>query len=332
MSQVRLTLDEVDALARAAFLKAGCDEANADALTRTIWRAERDGAKSHGLFRVPALVAALVSGKAKAKAAPKITKREGVVIQMDGDQGYAPTAHDVGLPELIRVAKDRGIGGLAIRDVFHFAAPWPEVETICDAGLVGYAMTASPPYMAMPGGKRRVFGTNPIAWGWPRKDGAAMIYDMATAHSARGEVMMAARDGHEVEAGAGIDKDGNPTTDPNEILEGAQLPFGGYKGAALALMVDLMAGPMIGEKTSLGIEAADDGVGPALGGQVIFAFNPALFGGADAYQQGEALFADLKSDPGVRLPGDRRAAVRPTTPTEGVEIPASLHETIQGLI
>ena len=332
MTQVRLTLDEVDALARAAFVKAGCDDANAAALTRTVWRAERDGAKSHGLFRVPALVAALVSGKANAKAEPKITHRAGVVLQMNGDQGYAPTSHDVGLPELIEVAKANGMGGLAIRDVFHFAALWPEVETICDAGLVGYAMTASPPYMAMPGGKRRVFGTNPIAWGWPRKDGVPMIYDMATAHSARGEVMMAARDGHEVEIGAGIDKNGNPTTDPNAILECAQLPFGGYKGAALALMVDLMAGPMIGEKTSLGIEAADDGVGPALGGQTIFAFNPEMFGGVDALAEGEALFADLKSDPGVRLPGDRRAAVRPKTPAEGVEIPESLHETIKGLI
>lgn len=332
MSQIRLTLDEVDALARAAFRKVGCDEPNADALTRTVWRAERDGAKSHGLFRVPALIAALASGKANRTAAPKITKRAGVVLQMDGDKGYAPTAHDVGLPELIDVAKTNGMGALAIRDVFHFAALWPEVETICDAGLVGYAMTASPPYMAMPGGKRRVFGTNPIAWGWPRKEGAPVIYDMATAHSARGEVMMAARDGHQVPLGAGIDVDGNPTTDPAKILEGAQLPFGGYKGAALALMVDLMAGPMIGEKTSLGIEAADDGVGPALGGQTIFAFNPEMFGGANALEEGEALFADLKSDPGVRLPGDRRAAVRPTTPADGVEIPASLRETIQGLI
>lgn len=332
MSQIKLSLDEVDHLARSAFLKVGCDEANAEALTRTVWRAERDGAKSHGLFRVPALVAALASGKANKIAAPKITKRAGVVLQMDGDQGYAPTSHDVGLPELIEVAKTNGMAGLAIRDVFHFAALWPEVETICEAGLVGYAMTASPPYMAMPGGKRRVFGTNPIAWGWPRKDGVPVIYDMATAHSARGEVMMAARDGHEVEIGAGIDVDGNPTTDPAKILEGAQLPFGGYKGAALALMVDLMAGPMIGEKTSLSIEAADDGVGPALGGQTIFAFNPEMFGGANAMEDGEALFANLKSDPGVRLPGDRRAAVRPTTPADGVEIPASLHETLKGLI
>ena len=75
MSQIRLTLDEVDALARAAFLKVGCDEANAAALTRTVWRAERDGAKSHGLFRVPALVAALASGKANPKAAAAATRR-----------------------------------------------------------------------------------------------------------------------------------------------------------------------------------------------------------------------------------------------------------------
>ncbi|MEM7270512.1 MAG: Ldh family oxidoreductase [Pseudomonadota bacterium] len=331
MSDVTLTLDEVWSLAEAAFLKNGCDAANAEALTRTVWRAERDGAKSHGLFRVPALIKAIASGKANGKAAPKITDRKGVVIGIDADQGYAPTSHMIGLPALAEVAKSQGMGALAIRDCFHFAALWPEVETLTDQGLVGMAMTASPPYMATAGGKRRVFGTNPLAFGWPRADAPPVVFDMATAHSARGEVMIAARDGHQAHEGAGIDKDGNPTTDPNAILEGAQLPFGGYKGAALALMVDLMAGPLIGEKTSLDIGRADDGVGPALGGQTIIAMDPSFFGSSDAIAHGEKLFSELKEEPDVRLPGDRRAAERPKTPETGVVIPASLHDSISAL-
>ena len=332
MSETRLTLDEVDDLARRAFLASGCDEANAAALTRTVWRAERDGAKSHGLYRVPALIAAIASGKADGEAVPRIDSIDGVVIQMDGAAGYAPTAHAVGLPELAMLAKAQGMAALAIRNVFHFAALWPEVETLTDEGLAGIAMTASPPYVAAAGGKRPVFGTNPIAFGWPRADGAPpVVFDMATSFSARGEVAIAARDGHDAPDGAGIDADGNPTNDPNEILKGAQLPFGGYKGAALALMVDLLAGPLMGEATSLEIKARDDGKGPALGGQLIIAMDPARFGGGEAVAAGERLFADLTSEPGVRLPGDRRAAERPKTPVDGVVIPTSLYETIKAL-
>lgn len=331
MTETRLTLDEVDALARAAFRAAGCDEANADSLTLTVWKAERDGAKSHGLFRVPALVAALKSGKANAKAAPRIEAVDGVVVRMDGDRGFAPTAHAIGVPKAAEIAKAQGMAALAIRDVFHFAALWPEVEALTDRGLVGFAVTASPPYMATAGGKRRVFGTNPIAFGWPRAEGSPVVFDMATAFCARGELGIAARDGHAAPEGAGIDRDGDPTTDPAAILEGAQLPFGGYKGAALALMVDLLAGPLIGEKTSLEIGAADDGKGPALGGQTILALDPAKFGGADALARGERLFAALREEDGVRLPGDRRAGVRPKTPTEGVTIPQSLYDTIKGM-
>lgn len=332
MADIRLTLDEVETIARAAFLANGCDEPNAEALTRTVWRAERDGAKSHGLFRVPALIGAIASGKANGRAAPSIEAEAGAVIRMDGDRGFAPTAHMIGLPRLAETTRALGLGALAIRNVFHFAALWPEVETLTDQGLVGMAVTSSPPYVAAAGGKRRVFGTNPIAFGWPRADGAPPVaFDMATSFCARGEIGIAARDGHDVPAEAGVDVDGNPTTDPNEILKGAQSPFGGYKGAALALMVDLLAGPLIGEKTSLEIGAADDGSGPALGGQFILAMDPGMMGAEDAVAHGERLFATLTAEDGVRLPGDRRAGIRPQTPRDGVTIPQSLFDKIKEL-
>ena len=214
----------------------------------------------------------------------------------------------------------------------HYAALWPEIEDLTNEGLAAMAFTSSPPYVHMAGGKRRVFGTNPMAFGWPRSGQAPMIFDQASSVTARGEILIAKRDGHVAPDGAGIGPDGAPTTDPAAILEGAQSPFGGYKGAAIALMVDLMAGPMIGELTSLEIAEADDGAGPALGGQLVLAFDPARLGGADAAAQGERLFQALLEEDGVRLPGMRRASVRPTTPKEGVEIPTSLFEQIKGLM
>lgn len=329
MSHTRLTLDEVMDLAVAALAANGADMANAAAIARCMWRAERDGAKSHGLFRIAGYVGAFRSGKANGAARPAIASREGAIVAMDCDRGFAPLAHEIGLPVLAEVAQRHGMGALALRRCLHYAALWPEVETLCDEGLAAMAFTSSPPYVHAAGGKARVFGTNPMAFGWPRPGQPPMVFDQASSLTARGEVMIAARDGHQAPEGAGVGPDGAATTDPKAILHGAQSPFGGYKGAAIALMVDLLAGPLIGELTSLEIGAADDGKGPALGGQLILAFDPAKFGAADAAAHGEALFARLLAEDGVRLPGSRRAAARLKTPEEGVEIPTSLYDQIK---
>lgn len=332
MSETRLTLDEVMNLALAALGAAGADKPNAAAIARVMWRAERDGAKSHGLFRTAGYVSAIRSGKANGRASPRIVSHEGAVIRMEGDRGFAPVAHETGLPAVAELAKSQGLAALAIRRCLHYAALWPEVETLTEQGLAAMAFTSSPPYVHTAGGRRKVFGTNPMAFGWPRPGQPPMIFDQASSLTARGEVMIAARDGHQAPEGAGVGPDGEATTDPKAILEGAQSPFGGYKGAALALMVDLMVGPLIGELTSLEIEAEDDGIGPALGGQLILAFAPERLGGGGAVEHGERLFAELLSEPGVRLPGARRAATRSKTPVDGVTIPTSLYEEIQGMI
>lgn len=329
MSETRLSLDEVMELALNALKSAGADEENAEAIARTMWRAERDGAKSHGLFRAPGYCASIRSGKSNGRSKPKIISSEGATIRMDADMGFAPVAHRIGLPAVAEAAKANGLGALTIRRCFHYAALWPEVETLTDMGLAAMAFTASPPYVHTAGGKRRVFGTNPMAFGWPRPGQPPMIFDQASSLTARGEIMIAARDGHKAPEGAGIGPDGVATTDPNAILKGAQSPFGDYKGAAIALMVDLLAGPLIGELTSLEIGEEDAGEGPASGGQLILAFSPERLGGADAVAHGERLFTELLKEPGVRLPGQRRALTRPKTPEEGVIIPTSLYDEIR---
>ena len=157
-----------------------------------------------------------------------------------------------------------------------------------------------------------------------------MVFDQASSMMARGEIQIAARDGHEVPPGAGIDSQGNPTTDPNEILKGAQLAFGGYKGASIALMIDLLAGPLIGEVTSYeaGEQDNKDG-GPPTGGEFMMALDPARFGDPDnVHEHAERLFARMLDQEGTRLPGDRRYVNREKTRTDGIEIPQSLHEQI----
>ena len=332
MGKIRMTLDQCRALATQVLADNGCDRPNAEAIAATVTAAERDRCHSHGLFRIPGYVTSLRNGKANGRAAPRAERLGPTMIRVHGDGGYTPLALELGRAPLIEAAREFGMAALAITRTIHFAALWPETEALAKQGLVAMAFTSSPPYLAPAGGKRPFFGTNPMSFAWPREGRPPMVFDQASAAMARGEVMVAARDGHALPDGAGIDADGNPTNDPAEVLKGAQLPFGGHKGSAIALMVDLLAGPLIGEATSAEAGAADNGDGTAaLGGELILALDPARFGAADPLGHGERLFADLLAQPGTRLPSDRRFKARAETPSTGIEIPQSLYDSIRGL-
>jgi len=204
-----------------------------------------------------------------------------------------------------------------------------------EAGLAALACTAYKPVVAPAGATEAFFGTNPLAFGWPRRDAPPLVFDMATSAMARGEIQIAARDGGQVAAGAGLDARGRPTTDPAAILDGGvQLPFGGYKGSAVALMVELLAAGLIGERFSFeaGAHDVEDG-GPARGGEFILALDPAAFGDAAGWHaHGERFFERFRAlAGGPRLPADRRYRARAETPTTGITIPRALHTELLSL-
>ena len=308
MNTVSLSLDEIYELANKTLLANGCDEENANILSETIMKAERDGSLSHGLFRLPAYVSGLKSKKINGKARPEIKKISPSVIKVLGNHALAPMVLKIGIPELIKAAKETGVAILAITNSHHMAAMWPETEAIAEEGLVAFACTSYKPMVAPAGAKKALFGTNPISFAWPRPDKTPVVYDMATASMAMGEVQVAAREGHKVPIGTGLNKDGKETTDPNEISKGGViLPFGGYKGSGIAMMVELLAGALLGETFSYETAAKDsnDG-GPPAGGEFILAMSPDKISGDDWNKHSDEFFNKMKSMEGVRLPGERR--------------------------
>jgi hypothetical protein len=198
MNKIPLTVTEIHELAKSAMLTNGCDEANAEAVAITVSTAERDGSESHGLFRIPGYVASLRSGKVNGKANPTVKKVTPAILKVHGDEGYAPLAIERGVPALAEAAKEIGIAALGITNTYHFAALWPETEALAEQGLVGLACTAYKPSVAPAGAKKALFGTNPISFAWPRPGMPPLVYDMATAAKALGDVQIAARDGHDV--------------------------------------------------------------------------------------------------------------------------------------
>jgi delta1-piperideine-2-carboxylate reductase len=330
MSTIDLSISEIYDLAYKTMLANGCDSYNAAALSDIISRAERDGSHSHGLFRVPGYVKALRSGKVNGKAKPIVTKKTAVVVHVDGNGCFAPLAQATGLPELAEVALESGIAALSLTNIHHFAALWPETEFLADRGLVGIACTAYMPTVAPAGSTEKLFGTNPISFAWPRPGKSPVCFDMATSSMALGDLQIAARDGKKVPLGTGLDKSGKDTTDPAEIVAGVLLPFGGYKGSAIALMVELLAAGLTGEQFSYEAKMNDNGDGgPPRGGEMVFAFSPEKIAGAGWEAHVEGFMDQLSGLNGVRIPGERRHKNRLNKGSRPIN--SALIETIRGL-
>ncbi|WP_336965626.1 Ldh family oxidoreductase [Sphingobium aquiterrae] len=332
---VRLSLDEVRALARAVLAHCGLAPAHVDAVAETMVAGERDGCASHGIYRLLVCAHTMRAGRVVRDAEPVVRDAPPALVRVDAGGGYAQLAFALGRPLLEERARRYGIAALAITDCVHFAALWPEVEAIAAAGLVAFAFTPSHAWVAPAGGTAPIFGTNPIAFGWPRPHGHPYVFDFATSAVARGEIELHRRADKPIPPGWGIDAHGAPTTDAAEALAGAMLPFGGHKGSALATMVELIAGPLIGDLTSRESIAVDDGAKASpLGGELLIAIDPQGFLGAGMLahlERAEGVFEGILAQ-GARLPSQRRYEARARSLAEGVEVSAALLEDIRALL
>ncbi|MCH8686586.1 Ldh family oxidoreductase [Pedomonas mirosovicensis] len=333
--KVRLSLDEVRSLAEVVLSRYGLSERHVEAVSDTIVAGERDECASHGIYRLLVCAHTIKAGKVALDAEPVVHDIAPALVKVDAQGGYAQLAFKLGKPVLAEKARRCGIAAMGLNNCVHFAALWPEVEELARDGLVAFAFTPSHAWVAPAGGKKPIFGTNPIAFGWPRPGEHPYVFDFATSAVARGEIELHRREGKPIPLGWGIDADGNPTTDAAAALEGAMLTFGGHKGSALSTMIELIAGPLIGDMTSAESIAYDGGAKASPhGGELIIAIDPARFLGslaAEHLARAEALFEGIAGQ-GARLPSQRRYEARARTATEGVYVPRKLLEDIQALL
>ncbi|MDQ8755493.1 Ldh family oxidoreductase [Sphingosinicella sp. LHD-64] len=332
--KIRMSLDEVRNLTESALVRLGLDERQVAAVAVTIVAGERDGCAAHGLYRLLVCARTVRAGKVTRDAQPVVRDVARALVRVDCGGGFAQIGFEAGAPVLAAKAREYGLAGLGINNCVHFSALWPEVEALARDGLVAFAFTPSHAWVAPAGGTTPIFGTNPIAFGWPRPGGDPFVFDLATSVTARGEIELHRREGQPIPLGWGLDPEGNPTTDAAQALAGAMLTFGGHKGSALAAMVELIAGPLIGDMTSVESLVADGGAGASpIGGELIIAIDPSGFLGSAAAQhlaRGEQLFDGIAGQ-GARLPSERRYRARARSLVEGVEVPARLIAEIEAL-
>jgi len=338
---MRLPLAEVQALVAGALQRAGATAAMAQSTARALVLAESQGQGGHGLSRVTQYAAHLRNGRANGQAVPRILRRKGAALVVDAGEGLAFPACDLAVAAAIGTAREFGVALAGVVRSHHGGVLVDHLRAVAAAGMVGLGFANSPAAMPAAGGRHPIFGTNPVAAAFPRRDGDPLLIDLSLSEVARGKVAVAAKEGRPIPLGWALDAQGQPTTDANAALGGSMLPIGAAsspKGAMLALVVELLVTAVIG--AHFGFEASsffvEEGNRPGIG-QAFIVIDPGPLSGATGGTDGsgyfarvEVLVAEMLKDEGVRLPGARREALRRRAEAEGLDVPDALVEAWRG--
>ncbi|WP_029059659.1 Ldh family oxidoreductase [Stappia stellulata] len=330
---VRLSLEEADALVRKVLVACNTAPDNAASVARALVAAEADGQGGHGLSRLPSYALQSRCGKVDGHARPVLERPTPALLRVDAGHGFAFPAFDAVIDALPAMATAAGIAMASIRRSHHFGQAGAHCERLAEKGLVAFVFGNTPKAIAPWGGKAALYGTNPIAFAAPVSAGQPpLVIDLAVSRAARGKIMAAQKAGTPIPEGWALDKTGNPTTDPAAALAGTMVPIGEAKGAALALMVEVMAAAVAG--ACLAFEASsllDTEGGPPDLGQTIVAIDPHLASGGVYGERMETLVAEIVAEAGARVPGTRRLESRERAAREGVFIGPALYREIASL-
>ena len=326
---MKLTMDDLAGRVAAELRAAGASPMMAASTARALTWAEAQGMASHGLSRVLQYTAHLRNGRVVGAAQARVARRKGGALLIDAGEGLAFPACELAVAEAVAAAREQGVAFAGVINSHHCGVVVDYLRVAAAAGMVGLGFSNSPAAMPAAGGRHPIFGTNPVAAVFPRRDADPLLIDLSLSEVARGKVMVAARNGEPIPLGWALDAEGQPTTDAKAALSGSMLPIGAVsspKGAMLALIVELLVTALIG--ANFGFEASsffvDEGNRPHLG-QVFVVVDPGALAGADHYlDRVEVLIGEMLKDDAVRLPGARREALRQRAQAEGIEVADAL--------
>jgi (2R)-3-sulfolactate dehydrogenase (NADP+) len=361
----RLSVNELTELATRALQNAGASPATALAAAKALVAAETEGLASHGVSRVALYAQHLREGRTNGKAKVSIAADKGATCLIDAGGGLAFEASALAVSEAIRRAKQYGAAFCGVTGSHHFGAAAYHLAPVAQARMVGLAFTNSPAAINAWGGRKPLFGTNPIAAVFPRKGRAdslpaepaargqraqalaaasgcpanevwrgqqPLVIDLSLTEVARGKIMVAAKEGKPIPLGWALDADGKPTTDAKAALTGSMAAIGGAKGAMLALMVELLCVALTGAQFGFENDTFFEPGRPAAIGHAFVAIDPAALAGGDVYfERVETLIKAMLADEDVRLPGARRHKLGDDARANGIEIPDALFKQLREL-
>jgi (2R)-3-sulfolactate dehydrogenase (NADP+) len=253
-------------------------------------------------------------------------------VCIDACHGFAYPALALAVDKLAGLASTAGIAVAAVTHSHHCGAAGYHVEVLARQGFIGLMFANTPKAIAPWGGSQGVFGTNPIAFAAPRTTGDPLVIDLSLSKVARGKIMVAEQEGTAIPEGWAVDAGGNPTTDPKAAMAGTMLPMGDAKGAALVLMVEILAAGLTA--AHFGFEASSffsaEGDSPGVG-QLLIALAPGPLSGEAFASRLETLLTAILEQENTRLPGDRRLGLRQEARENGILIKDQLYDQLAAL-
>lgn len=238
--------DRLATLVTDLFKASGLESGAAATAAKILVDADLRGVWSHGVARVPMYRERIRKGVAKARPDIKVTKVAPAAALVDGDDGLGLVVAPRAMQVAIDLARESGIGMAGVRRSGHFGTSAYYLQQATQAGCIALTFTTSSPALAPWGGAKAFLGTSPFGFAAPTTDDRTFLIDMAMSRVARGKLKFAAQRGESIPEGYALDKYGRPTTDGKAAFEGAMLPFGEHKGAALSWMMDVFAGVLTG--------------------------------------------------------------------------------------
>ncbi len=240
--------------------------------------AELVGAHSHGIVRLMSYCNRIKKKVINAKPNIKINKISASITSVDADNAIGFIGADIGINLAIKNAKKTGIGFSAVKNSGHYGLSGYYAERAARKNLIAFCFTNAPPAIAPYGTKKSLFGTNPICFACPSGSKVPFVLDASMTMINRGKIRRAAKLGKKIPYGSALDKNGNPTNDPNKALRGLQIPIGGFKGSGLSWMVDILSGVLTGSNHGGKVkDPFDDFSGPQNIGHLFIVFKPNLF-------------------------------------------------------
>lgn len=343
---VRVGAEQERELIEAVLVAAGAPAAPAALQAGWLLEGDLRGHASHGLQRLPVLVERVRRGLIDPAAEPRLSWAGPALGVLEGGRAFGPVAGCHAVDAACERARETGAAVVAVRDCNHLGLLAPYVERAAARGLIGIVLTTSEALVHPWGGARPMVGTNPIAIAVPAAP-EPFVLDMATGATSRGKVLAHARSGAPLQDGWAVDAAGRPTTDARAALDGAISPFGGPKGFALGLALELLVGVLTATALGDAVTGTLDAETICNKGDVVICIDPARGGGgaggagagaaggdarddgaarASAYLDALRATAPAEGTAGVSIPGDGARARRAAALRDGVELTAGVWE------
>lgn len=327
------------------FVAAGASERNAARVTASLVDASLAGHDSHGVIRFIQYTRAIEAGQLDPASEPVIVKETSTSSLIDGKWTFGQVSAELAMKKAIQQARSYGIAIVGLFKAYHIGRLGEYSDMANEAGMVGMvfgggfggAGGSGKPSVAPYGGARGALGTNPISFGVPAGDLPPIMLDIATSAVAGGKISLARAKHEPLPPNCILDRYGNPSTDPEDFYaDGTLLPFGGYKGYGLSVVIELLAPALTG---------SDECAEPKLGGgthtragSVFIAINPSIFRSFEGYAAavGEKI-KRIKSVPPaqgfeeVLLPGEPERRTREKRLIEGVSLPDDSWRSLRDL-